>query len=75
MNNEINLAIDLTTKAYKEIKYKQVLKAGFFVFQAVKEDYLIAKKGKQNPFLMMKFIETSIILLNPICPHFSEYCW
>lgn len=75
LNNEINQAIESTTKAYRELKYKQALKSGFFVFQALKEDYLIAKKGKQNPFLLIKFIETAIILLNPICPHFSEYCW
>ena len=36
---------------------------------------MIAKKGKMNPFLLMKFIEASIILINPICPHFAEYCW
>lgn len=28
-----------------------------------------------NPFLLMKFIETQLIMLNPIVPHFAEYCW
>lgn len=75
LDNEINNAIDLTTKDYKEIKYKQALKHGFFEIQGLKEDYLIAKKGKANPQLLFKFIETQLILLNPICPHFAEYCW
>ena len=28
-----------------------------------------------NPFLLLRFIETQLILLNPITPHFAEYCW
>lgn len=28
-----------------------------------------------NPFLLLKFIEAQLILLNPIVPHFAEYCW
>jgi leucyl-tRNA synthetase len=28
-----------------------------------------------NPFILMKFIETQLIMLNPICPHFAQYCW
>lgn len=24
---------------------------------------------------MLKFIETQLIMMNPICPHFAEYCW
>jgi leucyl-tRNA synthetase len=37
---------------------------------------LIGKGGKGiNPFLLLRFIETQLILLNPITPHFSEYCW
>ena len=75
LENEINLAIENTTTFYREIKYKQALKQCFFELSALKEDYLIAKKGKMNPFLLMKFVETFLILINPICPHFAEYCW
>ena len=28
-----------------------------------------------NPFLLIKFIEAQLIMLNPITPHFAEYCW
>jgi len=24
---------------------------------------------------MLQFIEAQLIILNPICPHFAEYCW
>ena len=74
--NELNYAIETTTKSYNEIRYKQALKHGFFEPQTVKEDYLIGKGGKGvNPFLLLKYIETQLILLNPITPHFAEYCW
>jgi leucyl-tRNA synthetase len=75
LDNEINGAIETTTKYYKEIKYKQALKHGFFEIQNIKEDYLIAKKQKANPKVLLKFIETQLILINPIVPHFAEYCW
>jgi len=51
------------------------LKTGFFEIQNMKEDYLIAKKGKVNPHLLMRFIETELIMINPIAPHFAQYCW
>ena len=73
--NELNYAIEQTTKSYTDLRYKLALKHGFFEIQTLKEDYLIAKGGKQNPFLLLKFIETQLIMLNPICPHFAEYCW
>ena len=37
---------------------------------------MIGKAGKNvNPFLLLRFIEAQLILLNPITPHFAEYCW
>lgn len=54
--NAINHAIENTTQNYDEVKYKQVLKFGFFELQSIKEDYLIAKGGKVNPFVLMRFL-------------------
>jgi len=41
--NAINHAIDEATANYDGMKFKQVLKSGFFELQSIKEDYLIAK--------------------------------
>ena len=58
------------------MKFKQVLKFGFFGLQSIKELYLLAKKGQQvNQYVLMKFITNQLIMLNPIIPHFSQYCW
>lgn len=75
LENELNRAIELTTQSYSEMKFKQALKHGFFELQTLKEDYLIAKGGKANPFLLLKFIETQLVLMNPIVPHFAEFSW
>lgn len=73
--NEINSAILMSTQYYDELKYKQVLKYAFFEPTSFKEDYLIAKGGKANPYTLMKYIETQLVLLNPMAPHFCQYCW
>jgi leucyl-tRNA synthetase len=73
--NVINNAIEKSSQYYEEMKYKQCLKFGFFELQSIKEDYLIAKGGKANAFTLMRFLETQLVLMNPIIPHFSQYCW
>ena len=73
--NVINNAIEKSTQFYDEMKYKQCLKYAFFELQSIKEDYLIAKGGKANPFTLMRFLETQLVIINPIIPHFAQYCW
>lgn len=73
--NAINHAIEEATQNYEDMKYKQVLKFGFFELQSIKEDYLIAKGGKINPFSLLRFVVAQLVLVNPIVPHFAQYCW
>ena len=73
--NATNHSIEMATKNYDEMKYKQALKYAFFEINSIKEDYLIAKGGKANPYTLMRYLETQMVLLNPIAPHFAQYCW
>lgn len=73
--NAINSAITNATQNYDEIKYKNVVKYGFYELQSIKEDYLIAKAGKVNPYVLMRFLVAQLTMINPIIPHFSQYCW
>jgi leucyl-tRNA synthetase len=73
--NELFHLVNTVKQSYDEIKFKQVLKFGFFEMQALKDDYVLAKKEGVSKLLMLSFIEASLIILNPICPHFSEHCW
>jgi leucyl-tRNA synthetase len=73
--NAMNNAINNATKNYDEIKYKNVLKFGMFELLSIKEDYLIAKGGNMNPYVLMRYIAIQLVILNPIIPHFSQFCW
>jgi len=67
--------IEQTTQAYNELKYRNVLKYGFHEMLSLKEEYVIGNKGKVNPRLLLKYVKTVLILINPICPHFSWNSW
>ena len=69
--NAINHAIINATQNYDNIKYKNVIKFGFFELLNIKEDYLIAKAHKANPVVMMRYIIAQLIMINPIVPHFA----
>lgn len=36
---------------------------------------MIAKAGNCNPYVLMRFLEVQLVLLNPIAPHFCQYAW
>jgi len=73
--NAVNNSIIMGTRYYDEMKYKQALKYAFFEINSIKEDYLIAKGGKCNPYTLMRYLEAEMVLINPIAPHFAQYCW
>jgi len=73
--NELNGAIANTDRAYAEMKMKVALQKGFYELQSLKEEYSLMKKGAMNPHLVMRFIEASLKMLNPICPHFCQHEW
>lgn len=52
------------------MKYKLVIKHGFNELNTLKENYMIATGGNPNPIILLRFIETLLVLLNPIIPHF-----
>jgi leucyl-tRNA synthetase len=57
------------------MKYKLVIKHAFNELSSLKESYLIATGGVEgaNPVILFKYIETLLLLLNPIIPHFCQY--
>ena len=73
ISNELTRIIDLVNRAYVEMKFKIVIKHAFNELLSLKEAYLIAKGGSPNPFVLFRYIETLLLLLNPIIPHFCQY--
>lgn len=73
--SEMNAGVVKTEQNYEKLMFKEGLKTGFFEFQAAKDKYReLAIEGMQRD-LVLQFIETQTLLLNPICPHLCEHIW
>lgn len=73
--NELQRIVGLVDQAYVEMKFKIVIKHAFNELSSLKEAYLIAKGGKPNPIILLQYLETMMLLLNPIIPHFCQFQW
>lgn len=75
-DNQMNSLIAETGKSYEGFLFKEALKTGFFEYQAARDDYreLCLLNGMHRD-LVMKFIETQLVILSPICPHVADYVW
>lgn len=74
-NNEIDYVIGLTEVNYKNMRFRDALKTGFFDLQIKRDIYKELCEGKVNNYLINRFIRVQLILLYPICPHTCEYLW
>ncbi|ESQ47006.1 hypothetical protein EUTSA_v10028099mg, partial [Eutrema salsugineum] len=74
--NDMNIAIRLTEKAYKDCLFKEALKNGFYELQAARDEYkLSCGSGGMNHDLILRFMDVQTRLIEPICPQFAEYVW
>lgn len=74
VSNEINRALKEAQQNYEEMKYKNIVRL-FHNMSKVKENYLIAKNNEKNPFVIARFVEAILTILNPIVPHFAQAVW
>ena len=74
MSNEINRALKEAKQDYDTMKYKNIVRL-FHNMLKVKENYLIAKNNEKNPFVIARFVEAILTILNPIVPHFAQSVW
>ena len=60
------------------MKYKEVLKYGFYEMVNAKDEYIMNLEGdysKVNTKLILYFLRTFLVMINPIIPHFTEYIY
>ena len=56
------------------MKYKQIIVL-FNHMLGLKESYSIAKGGDKNPFIVAKYVEAILSIMNPIAPHYCQHVW
>jgi leucyl-tRNA synthetase len=61
--------------SYKNMKFRDSLKHSWFDFQQLRDDYRVDSESKMNLKVLMEFIETQTIIMEPITPHISNYIW
>ncbi|KAH9908340.1 leucyl-tRNA synthetase [Xylariomycetidae sp. FL2044] len=77
-DNEMNILVGETRKAYEATTYKLALKSGYYDFIANRDWYrdIIKAVGlSMHRGLVKRFIELQALLITPIIPHYSEYLW
>ena len=77
-DNEMNKLIEETYKNYDITYYKAALKTGLFDYQYSRDfyrDISISTGLGLHRDLVFKYIETQVILLSPIAPHFCDYVY
>ena len=74
VTNEINRALNGAHQAYSGMKHRNVVVI-FNGLNSIKENYLIATEGQANPYVIYRFVEAILSIMNPITPHFCQYVW
>jgi leucyl-tRNA synthetase len=77
-NNNINYLVQKTQEAYEAMRFKDVLKNGFYELINCRDEYVLYNEDdytRLNATVMVKFFKTIFILLNPIAPHWTEYMY
>jgi len=74
-DNSINGAIAEADVGYSRMKYRRALRA-FIVLQNSRNFYsLYGKETGLHRDLIQRYIETEILIIAPICPHWAEIMW
>lgn len=78
LENETNRLITLTEKSYETMQFREGLRHGWFEMMLARNDYRswCADSGiPMNKNVIHKWASAVVILICPICPHWSEYMW
>ncbi|KAG8646038.1 leucine--tRNA ligase, cytoplasmic [Manihot esculenta] len=74
--NEMNNAVRMTDKNYRDYMFREALKTGFYDLQAARDEYRYScGSGGMNRDLLFCFMDVQTRLITPICPHYAEYVW
>lgn len=70
-NRKINMCIEKCDNYYKKMEFNNIIKE-FYNILNIKNEYSLEN---MNYILIQKYIEAITIILNPICPHWTQTIW
>ena len=71
--NNMNHLVNDVNLSYEHMRFRDVVKLGFFEFQHTFNAYKLHLKGSSmKKSLIEKFVLYTLMMLYPIAPHFSE---
>jgi leucyl-tRNA synthetase len=74
--NELNIAVHETKKAYEGYLFRDALQCGVYAVQLARDAYRYGCGPEgMNKRLVLKYIDWSTRLIAPVCPHTSEHVW
>ena len=75
LDARLSRAIKEADAAYKAMMFKAALKASFFELQNFWTEYTSMVQDSISSTLRERYINTFLLLLTPIIPHYTEYIW
>lgn len=74
--NEMNGLIEDAYKQYELTNYKSALKSGLFDYQTARDYYRDSTSAEgMHKDLVLRYVETQTLMLQPIAPHFADYVY
>ena len=72
--NFVNQALREAKQSYSDMKFRNIIVI-FNNMLTIKENYLIARGGQKNPFVLLRYVEAILTIMNPIAPHFCQFVY
>ncbi|RLN86700.1 hypothetical protein BBJ28_00010448 [Nothophytophthora sp. Chile5] len=76
--NQMSNLINVTASFYDRLQWREGLHTGFFEYQIARDSYRDICSRSEVPMhhdVIMRFIESQLVMFSPICPHYCEYMW
>uniref|UniRef100_A0A7R9UHB7 leucine--tRNA ligase n=1 Tax=Pinguiococcus pyrenoidosus TaxID=172671 RepID=A0A7R9UHB7_9STRA len=76
--NDMNVLIAIADRKCEQMLFRDALKAGFFEMRLARDryrDWAVQTGAGMHAGLLRRWIEASVIMLSPFCPHWAEHIW
>lgn len=77
-DSEITTIFFLANQYYQNMEYQKIIVECFHGLLTVRDQYRFKYNNKIVEFnlnLIQKYLEIHLLIISPICPHYSEYVW